>query len=82
MKSKNKGSMIGAIVGAIFGLGGVVAGAYVSIIKPLQEGGGIKLPFTLIVTSSILALLFFTFAWLTIRRQMMKRKRKPDEWAE
>lgn len=79
--SNRRASLLGMIIGAICGLGGVAAGLYAGVIEPLRSSGGAdKLPVPVLMTSIILSALFVLYLGYLLLAHLRKKKNTPSDW--
>ncbi|NHZ94747.1 hypothetical protein [Massilia sp. CCM 8734] len=81
MSSKSRASLLGIILGSIFGLGGLFSGIYFGIIVPLRDNPGAdKLPMPLIAISILLLLALSGYIIYMLVSRARRRRDRPPEW--
>lgn len=81
MSSTSRASLVGIILGCIFGLGGVFSGIYFGIVVPLRDHSGAdKLPAPLIVCSIVLLVAVAGYVLWSLVSRARKRRQRPPEW--
>lgn len=82
MAAKSGASLLGIILGSVFGLSGLLGGVYFGVIQPLRESGGVdRLPTPLIVSSVVLGLALLVYLGYVFTIRKTKRKYRPPEWS-